>query len=222
MSELKELGEELNSLLDAYLNADALTRMDCEHELTAALWDNKSGIVAALRAYAPETPMPADDYYSSVIVWSEEYQAYLASTPELPGCIADGQTKAEALRQLADARAAWIEAAKDIDKAVPVPTTFDAFPAFGAERANAMPELADKIKNVITALSAVPVLTWQDKEAIAERLHTEFPKLLERDRNYENCSWAALSPRGRNPYYNIAEMVVALSRPPKERGIAVK
>lgn len=58
MSELKELGEELNSLLDAYLNADALTRMDREHELTAALWDNKSGIVAALRAYAPSVQEP--------------------------------------------------------------------------------------------------------------------------------------------------------------------
>jgi hypothetical protein len=65
MSELKELGEELNSLLDAYLNADALTRMDREHELTAALWDNKSGIVAALRAYAPTVralpEIPDDD-----------------------------------------------------------------------------------------------------------------------------------------------------------------
>jgi predicted RNase H-like HicB family nuclease len=81
-----------------------------------------------IRGAALTTSPEPDDRYSSAIVWSDEDQAYLASTPELPGCIADGRTKAEALRELADARAAWIGAANETNKAIPAPTTLDNFP----------------------------------------------------------------------------------------------
>jgi predicted RNase H-like HicB family nuclease len=35
--------------------------------------------------------------YEITIFWSEEDSAYLAEVPELPGCMADGQTYKEAL-----------------------------------------------------------------------------------------------------------------------------
>jgi predicted RNase H-like HicB family nuclease len=35
--------------------------------------------------------------YEVIIYWSEEDKAFLAEVPELPGCMADGRTKAKAL-----------------------------------------------------------------------------------------------------------------------------
>lgn len=35
--------------------------------------------------------------YERIIYWSEEYSAFLVEIPELPGCMADGATVAEAV-----------------------------------------------------------------------------------------------------------------------------
>ena len=37
--------------------------------------------------------------YSMIMSWSEEDQAYIVSVPELPGCMADGKTPEEAVKQ---------------------------------------------------------------------------------------------------------------------------
>lgn len=50
--------------------------------------------------------------YEVVIWWSEEDSAFLAEMPELPGCMADGATQADVLRNLDEAACLWIEAAK--------------------------------------------------------------------------------------------------------------
>lgn len=36
--------------------------------------------------------------YSMIISWYEEDQAYIVSVPELPGCMADGKTPEEAVK----------------------------------------------------------------------------------------------------------------------------
>ena len=36
--------------------------------------------------------------YSMIMSWSEEDQAYIVSVPELPGCMADGETREEAVK----------------------------------------------------------------------------------------------------------------------------
>lgn len=47
---------------------------------------------------------------------------YLATVPDLPGCMSDGATPAEALANVEDAIAAWMEAAGDLGHEVPRPS----------------------------------------------------------------------------------------------------
>lgn len=46
---------------------------------------------------------------------------YLASVPHLPGCMSDGETPEEALSNVQDAIATWIEAAKVWKIEIPKP-----------------------------------------------------------------------------------------------------
>ncbi len=51
---------------------------------------------------------------------------WLAEVPELPGCMSDGETPQEAVDNVMDAIACWIEAAEEDGRPVPAPTTADA------------------------------------------------------------------------------------------------
>lgn len=46
---------------------------------------------------------------------------YLATVPELPGCMSDGETPMEALENVADAIFCWMEAARQLGRTVPSP-----------------------------------------------------------------------------------------------------
>lgn len=46
---------------------------------------------------------------------------YVAYAPELTGCLADGETPDEALRNLEDAVACWLEAARENGSSLPMP-----------------------------------------------------------------------------------------------------
>jgi predicted RNase H-like HicB family nuclease len=59
--------------------------------------------------------------YSVQIVWSPEDNAYLAFPTELPGCIADGPTREDALANLKVVIDEWIEAAKEEGREIPQP-----------------------------------------------------------------------------------------------------
>ena len=59
--------------------------------------------------------------YELIIYWSEEDQAYIVEVPELPGCIADGVTYEEAIKNAQVIIKEWIETAKEIGKAIPKP-----------------------------------------------------------------------------------------------------
>jgi predicted RNase H-like HicB family nuclease len=59
--------------------------------------------------------------YEVIIYWSDEDQAFIAEVPELPGCAADGATYQEALANAEVVIQEWIEAAKELGRAVPEP-----------------------------------------------------------------------------------------------------
>ncbi len=52
----------------------------------------------------------------------EEGGGFLATVPDLPGCMSDGATPEEAIANIQDAIVAWIEAARDLGHAVPQPS----------------------------------------------------------------------------------------------------
>jgi len=59
--------------------------------------------------------------YERIIFWSEEDQKWLVDVPELPGCMADGQTPSEALDNVERVISEWIETAELIGRPIPKP-----------------------------------------------------------------------------------------------------
>ena len=59
--------------------------------------------------------------YEIILYWSAEDEAFIAEVPELPGCMAHGESQDDALRQVQDAMAAWIEVAQEIGRSIPEP-----------------------------------------------------------------------------------------------------
>jgi predicted RNase H-like HicB family nuclease len=63
--------------------------------------------------------------YSVQIVWSNEDGAYIAAPLELAGCLADGQTPEDALKNLRQVILEWIEVAKAEGRPIPDPMTVE-------------------------------------------------------------------------------------------------
>jgi predicted RNase H-like HicB family nuclease len=59
--------------------------------------------------------------YHINIFYSEEDEGYIADIPDLKCCSAFGETEEEALREVLNAKQAWLEVAKAEGKPVPVP-----------------------------------------------------------------------------------------------------
>ncbi len=57
--------------------------------------------------------------YEIVIYWSPEDSAYLAEVPELPGCMADGSSYQDALKNAEVIIQEWIETALDLGCPIP-------------------------------------------------------------------------------------------------------
>lgn len=51
----------------------------------------------------------------------EDGGGFLATVPSLPGCMSDGETPEEALNNVKDAIAAWLETAKELGRTIPEP-----------------------------------------------------------------------------------------------------
>lgn len=52
----------------------------------------------------------------------EDGGGFLASVPDLPGCMSDGDSPQDALANVQDAIAVWIDEARRLGRAVPEPT----------------------------------------------------------------------------------------------------
>lgn len=59
--------------------------------------------------------------YEIILYWSNEDSAFIAEVPELPGCMAHGDTQEAALHQAQEAMNAWISVAQEIGRAIPEP-----------------------------------------------------------------------------------------------------
>lgn len=67
--------------------------------------------------------------YAITVFWSDADKAWIADAPDLKSCSAFGKTPEEAVSQLRIAMAAWIEAARANDLALPKPLFRQALPA---------------------------------------------------------------------------------------------
>lgn len=52
----------------------------------------------------------------------EDGGGFFATVPDLPGCMSDGETPEEALLNVQDAIATWIEAAMELGRPIPQPS----------------------------------------------------------------------------------------------------
>jgi len=59
--------------------------------------------------------------YEIIIFWSDEDDAYVADVPELPGCMAHGNTHESALANAKEAIQLWLETAKEFGDPIPAP-----------------------------------------------------------------------------------------------------
>lgn len=59
--------------------------------------------------------------YELIIYWSESDSAFIVEVPELPGCMADGQTYIEAVTNAEVVISEWIETAQKLGRNIPTP-----------------------------------------------------------------------------------------------------
>jgi predicted RNase H-like HicB family nuclease len=59
--------------------------------------------------------------YEMIVYWSEEDNAYIVEVPELPGCMADGQTYQEAITNAEVVIQEWLQTAQVLGRSIPVP-----------------------------------------------------------------------------------------------------
>lgn len=59
--------------------------------------------------------------YEVIVYWSDEDDAYITEVPELPGCMADGSSYEEAIRNAQTVIAEWIETAQELGREIPKP-----------------------------------------------------------------------------------------------------
>jgi len=56
-----------------------------------------------------------------ILYWNDDDQSYIVEVPELPGCMADGKTRQEALQNAEIIIQEWIETAQELGREIPKP-----------------------------------------------------------------------------------------------------
>lgn len=59
--------------------------------------------------------------YEVIIWWSKEDNCYLAEVPELPGCVADGETLTEVTSSIEESMRLWVEVNSERGFTIPEP-----------------------------------------------------------------------------------------------------
>ncbi len=58
--------------------------------------------------------------YEIIIYWSQDDNSYIAEVPELPGCMADGKSYDEVIKNVQVIINEWIETALESGREIPV------------------------------------------------------------------------------------------------------
>ncbi len=61
------------------------------------------------------------DKYEIILYWSEEDKVFIAEVPELPGCMAHGETQETALANAKEAIRLWLDTAREFGDPIPAP-----------------------------------------------------------------------------------------------------
>jgi predicted RNase H-like HicB family nuclease len=61
------------------------------------------------------------DRYEIILYWSTADAAFVAEVPELPGCMAHGDSQESALANVKEAMQLWLETAKEFGDPIPEP-----------------------------------------------------------------------------------------------------
>jgi predicted RNase H-like HicB family nuclease len=61
------------------------------------------------------------DRYEIILYWSMADAAFVAEVPELPGCMAHGDSQESALANVKEAMQLWLETAKEFGDPIPEP-----------------------------------------------------------------------------------------------------
>ncbi len=72
--------------------------------------------------------------YELVIYWSEEDQSFVVEVPELPGCVADGESYAQAVANAQVVIEEWIETAQELNRPIPEPRGQLMYRPYSSER----------------------------------------------------------------------------------------
>lgn len=59
--------------------------------------------------------------YETIIYWSDEDRCFIADVPELPGCMAHGDSPDEALANAHEAIGLWLDTAQEFGDPIPEP-----------------------------------------------------------------------------------------------------
>lgn len=62
-----------------------------------------------------------EDFLYPIIIYPAEEGGYVAEIPALKGCLAQGETLLECLRELKTVETLWLESAKRNDRRIPSP-----------------------------------------------------------------------------------------------------
>lgn len=59
--------------------------------------------------------------YELIIYWSQADDCFVVEVPELPGCMSDGQTYAEAVKNAETVIDEWMTTARELGRPIPEP-----------------------------------------------------------------------------------------------------
>jgi predicted RNase H-like HicB family nuclease len=59
--------------------------------------------------------------YELIVYWSDEDDSFIAEVPELAGCMADGNSYSNAVKNVEIVIQEWIETAKELGREIPQP-----------------------------------------------------------------------------------------------------